>query len=97
MIRNILKLNPIEVHLQPPNEGPIIVYLKRPSMLDLIESAELATKGEKEFYGWLLWNHVIEQNGENVFKDQIDALSCPSVLSDPLIKEIDKLYSEGKN
>jgi hypothetical protein len=77
--------------------GDFKCQLRRPSVADLAEAQEVLKNTPDKFMGWLVYNHLLEENGEPVFTSIDQVLGSDLQLVELIAVEIEKLYGEGGN
>jgi hypothetical protein len=92
-ISDALQLKNIGVRI----EGCGTVTLRRPSVLDFIDGADIATRQPTHLYAWLAYRHLLDENGRPVFASLEAALDADGRLIIQIGKEAEKLYEEGRD
>lgn len=91
-IRDALQLKAVTVTIP----SGIEVTLRRPSTMDLLAAVEQSKERPQTFAAWLVQNHVIEGGGR-VFLTVDEVMGYDVQMVDEIAREVEKLYSEGKN
>jgi hypothetical protein len=73
-----------------------VVTLRRPSALDLIEAIEVSSNTPARLHAWFVWRHLVE-DGKPVFSSLDEALAADAHTVTAIAKEVEKLYSEGRD
>ena len=72
------------------------VTLRRPSVADLAE-AQVQAKKPETFAAWLVYNHLLAENGKQYFSSVEEVFDCDGHFAELIAIEIDKLYGEGRD
>jgi hypothetical protein len=73
------------------------VTLRRPSALDFIDGAEMASRTPTRLYAWLAYRHLLDEFGRSVFASVEAALDADGLLILQIGREAEKLYEEGRD
>lgn len=77
--------------------GDMKCQIRRPSVADLAEATQVLKDSPEKFSCWLVYNHLLEENGERVFTSIEQVYNSDLSLVELIAAEIDKLYGEGGN
>lgn len=72
------------------------VTLRRPSVADLAEAVQQA-KTPDTFAAWLVYNHLLAENGKLYFSNIQEVFDCDGHFAELIAIEVDKLYGEGRD
>lgn len=70
--------------------------VRRPSVADLIAAAE-ESKGKNNFAAWLVYNHLVDEQGQQVFTTIEEVIECDVRMIEKIADEIEPLYGEGRD
>lgn len=73
------------------------VTLRRPSALDFIEGADVASKSPSRLYAWLAYRHLLDESGRPVFASVEAALDADGLLILQIGRACEQLYEEGRD
>jgi len=77
--------------------GDFKCQIRRPSVADLAEAQEVLKNTPNNFTCWLVYNHLLEENGDKVFTSIEQVFQSDLQLVEMISLEIEKLYGEGGN
>lgn len=70
--------------------------IRRPSVVDFLESMETAKAKPEHLYAQLVYMHLVE-DGKPVFGSVDEVLASDAMLVQAIARECEKLYEEGRD
>lgn len=91
-IKAILKNEPVACEVLGFN-----VYIKRPTIADLIDAIEMTAKDPTNIKPWTLHRHLLDEDGLPIFPTVEDARLCPAHFGAEACARIEALYNAGRD
>jgi len=92
MISDALRMKPAEIEV-----GGTRYRVSRPSVLDMIDALEHSRQSPQTMLAWLVWRHLLEQDGSRAFETLDQVLACDAHAVTAIGQQVQLFYEEGRS